>query len=194
MSKPDQVRTRQSLILASGSPRRRELLTRMGYDFRVLAPDVDENVGEPPRQAVMTLARRKAMAAAEGLMDGVVLAADTLVSVDDTALGKPQTEAEARAMLRRLSGREHEVFTGVCLLDVQTGRQAVHVERTGVVFRPLTDEEIDAYVASGDPMDKAGAYGIQSGASGFVERISGSYENVMGLPVNSVGLLLKKFL
>ena len=166
----------------------------MGYDFRVLAPDVDENVGELPRQAVMTLARRKAMAAAEGLMDGVVLAADTLVSVDDTALGKPQTEAEARAMLRSLSGREHEVFTGVCLLDVQTGRQAVHVERTGVVFRPLTDEEIDAYVASGDPMDKAGAYGIQSGASGFVERISGSYENVMGLPVNSVGLLLKKFL
>ncbi len=194
MSKPDQGRTRQSLILASGSPRRRELLARMGYDFLVLAPEVDENVGAPPRQAVMILARRKAMAAAERLDEDVVLAADTLVSVDDTALGKPLDEAEAKAMLRRLSGREHEVFTGVCLLDVSTGRQAVHAERTGVVFRPLTDEEIDAYVASGDPMDKAGAYGIQSGASRFVERISGSYENVMGLPVQSVGLLIKKFL
>jgi septum formation protein len=109
------------------------------------------------------------MAAAEGLDEGVVLAADTLVSVDGAALGKPVDGAQARAMLRRLSGREHEVFTGVCLLNVSTGRQAAHVERTGVVFRALSDEEIDAYVASGDPMDKAGRYGIQSGASGFVE-------------------------
>jgi len=166
----------------------------MGYEFQVRAPEVDENVGGSPRQAVMVLARRKAMAAAEGLTEGVVLAADTLVSVDGEALGKPADEAEARAMLRSLSGREHEVFTGVCLLDAATGRQAEHVERTGVTFRALSDEEIDSYVASGDPMDKAGAYGIQSGASGFVERISGSYENVMGLPVRSVGLMLRKFL
>ena len=166
----------------------------MGYEFQVRAPEVDETVDGSPREAVMILARRKAMAAAEGLNAGVVLAADTLVSVDGMALGKPADESEARAMLRRLSGREHEVFTGVCLMDASTGRQAVHAERTGVNFRVLTDGEIDAYVASGDPMDKAGAYGIQSGASGFVERISGSYENVMGLPVKSLELMLKKFL
>jgi septum formation protein len=166
----------------------------MGCDFEVLSPDVDESVDAEPRQAVAVLARRKAMAAAEGLTSGVVLAADTLVSVDSRALGKPRDEAEAREMLKMLSGREHEVFTGVCLNDVPTGRQAVHVERTGVKFRALTDAEIDAYVASGDPMDKAGAYGIQGGAGAFVEELHGSYENVMGLPVASVGLMLKKFL
>ena len=194
MPKPDSTAARQRLILASGSPRRRELLTRMGYEFAVRAPEVDENVGGSPRHAVALLARRKAMAAAEGLTEGVVLAADTLVSVDGEALGKPRDEAEASAMLHRLSGREHEVFTGVCLIDAATGRQAVHVERTGVKFRPLSEEEINEYVATGDPMDKAGAYGIQSGASRFVEAISGSFENVMGLPVGSTGRMLKKFL
>jgi septum formation protein len=194
MSKPNSINERQRLILASGSPRRRELLTRMGYEFQVRAPEVDESVGGSPRQAVALLARQKAMAAAEGLTEGVVLAADTLVSVDGEALGKPRDEAEARRMLRSLSGREHEVFTGVCLIDAATGRQAVHVELTGVKFRPMTDVEIDRYVASGDPMDKAGAYGIQSGASAFVEKINGSFENVMGLPVKSVGLMLKNFL
>lgn len=194
MEKPDSAAERPRLILASGSPRRRELLQRMGYDFTVVSPDVDESVDEPPRQAVAILARRKALAAAEGRTEGVVLAADTLVSLDGHALGKPRDGAEARAMLRALSGREHEVFTGVCLIDCKTGRQTVHVERTGVRFRVLTDGEIDSYVASGDPLDKAGAYGIQGGAGAFVEEISGSYENVMGLPVGSAGLLLKKFL
>ena len=194
MEKPDSAAERPRLILASGSPRRRELLQRMGYDFTVVSPDVDESVDEPPRQAVAILARRKALAAAEGRAEGVVLAADTLVSLDGHALGKPRDGAEAGAMLRALSGREHEVFTGVCLIDCKTGRQAVHVERTGVRFRVLTDGEIDSYVASGDPLDKAGAYGIQGGAGAFVEKISGSYENVMGLPVGSAGLLLKKFL
>jgi len=194
MEKPDSAAERPRLILASGSPRRRELLQRMGYDFAVVSPDVDESVDEPPRQAVAILARRKALAAAEGRTEGVVLAADTLVSLDGHSLGKPRDGAEARAMLKALSGREHEVFTGVCLVDCKTGRQAVHVERTGVRFRVLTDGEIDSYVASGDPLDKAGAYGIQGGAGAFVEEISGSYENVMGLPVGSAGLLLKKFL
>ena len=194
MPKPEAALRRQRLILASGSPRRRELLERMGYSFTVLSPDVDEHVDAEPRQAVAILARRKALAAAEGLRDGVVLAADTLVAVDGEALGKPGDEAEARAMLMRLSGREHEVFTGVCLMDAATGRIEVHVERTGVVFRALDIGEIDRYVATGEPMDKAGAYGIQGGAAAFVESYSGSYENVMGLPVNSVGLMLKKFL
>ena len=166
----------------------------MGYSFTVLSPDVDEQVKAEPRQAVAILARRKALAAAEGLTEGVVLAADTLVAVDGEALGKPRDQAEARAMLMRLSGREHEVFTGVCLMDAATGSIAVHVERTGVVFRALDAGEIDRYVATGEPMDKAGAYGIQGGAAAFVECYSGSYENVMGLPVNSAGLMLKKFL
>jgi septum formation protein len=194
MSKPEPAEARQRLILASGSPRRLELLTRMGLTFTVLAPDVDERVDAPPREAVMILARRKAMAAAEGLTEGVVLAADTLVAVDGEALGKPCDIDDARTMLRRLSGREHEVFTGVCLLDAATGKQALHTERTGVVFRALSDEEIDIYVATGEPMDKAGAYGIQGGAFRFVTEIHGSFENVMGLPVGSVGLMLKKFL
>jgi len=194
MSKPERGAARQRLILASGSPRRRELLERMGYAFDVCAPEVDERVPGPPDQVVAILARRKAMAAAEGISKGVVLAADTLVAVDGEALGKPADEADARAMLRRLSGREHEVFTGVCVLDAATGRKSVHVERTGVVFRALTDGEIDAYVATGEPMDKAGAYGIQGGAAAFVESFRGSYENVMGLPVESAGLMLKKYL
>lgn len=194
MPKPNSTGERQRLILASGSPRRLELLTRMGYEFEVRAPEVDEHVAASPQQAVVILARRKALAAAEGLTEGVVLAADTLVAVDGEALGKPQDADEARRMLRRLSGREHEVFTGVCLIDVANGRQTLHVERTGVVFRALSEEEIDAYTATGEPMDKAGAYGIQGGAAAFVERISGSYENVMGLPVVSVGLMLKKIL
>lgn len=194
MSKPEPSAARQRLILASGSPRRLELLTRMGLTFTVLTPDVDERVDAPPREAVMILARRKAMAAAEGLAEGVILAADTLVAVDGEAMGKPCDREEARMMLRRLSGREHEVFTGVCLLDAATGRQALHAERTGVVFRALTEEEIEAYVETGEPMDKAGAYGIQGGASGFVTELHGSFENVMGLPVGSVGLMLKIFL
>ncbi len=166
----------------------------MGYQFEVRVSEADETMEGSPRQAVAILARRKALAAAEGLTEGLVLAADTLVSVDDMALGKPRDEAEARQMLRMLSGREHEVFTGVCLIDAATGRQTVHVERTGVTFRALTEDEIDSYVASGDPMDKAGAYGIQSGASRFVKGICGSFENVMGLPVASVGRMLKKYL
>jgi len=146
--KPDPPKPRQRLILASGSPRRRALLEKMGYSFQVLAPEVDEGVNAPPRQAVMILAKRKAEAAAAGLSEGVVLAADTLVAVDGRALGKPADEAEARGMLRRLSGREHEVFTGVCVMDAATGRQTVHAERTGVSFRPLTEGEIASYVAS----------------------------------------------
>ncbi len=194
MPKPEAALGRQKLILASGSPRRRELLERMGYSFTVLSPDVDEQIDAEPRQAVAILARRKALAAAKGLTDGVVLAADTLVALDGEALGKPKDQTEAKEMLMRLSGREHEVFTGVCLVDIATGRIAVHVERTGVVFRALDPGEIDRYVATGEPMDKAGAYGIQGGAAAFVESYSGSYENVMGFPVNSAGLMLKKYL
>lgn len=182
-AKPERGPARQSIILASGSPRRRELLARLGWTFSVLAPDVDEDVQGAPEAIVDALSERKARAAAAGIDGGVVLAADTLVALDGRALGKPRDEAEARRMLRALSGRAHEVLTGVCLMDAGSGRLQKRVERSRVAFRPLTDAEIDAYVATGEPMDKAGAYGVQGGARPFVERVDGSFENVMGLPI-----------
>lgn len=181
------------LILASGSPRRRELLGRMGYEFQICSPDVDEHVSGHARDIVRTLAVRKARAAAERFDRGVIIASDTLVSLDGAPLGKPANADDARRMLRALSGREHEVFTGVCLIDAQTGMEEAQVDRTGVRFRPLTDAEIDAYVATGEPMDKAGAYGIQGGAGAFVEGLDGSFENVMGFPVDDVERMLRAF-
>ena len=180
------------LILASGSPRRRELLGRMGYEFQICSPDVDEHVSGHARDIVRTLAVRKARAAAERFDRGVIIASDTLVSLDGAPLGKPADADEARRMLRALSGREHEVFTGVCLIDAQTGMEEAQADRTGVRFRPLTDAEIDAYVATGEPMDKAGAYGIQNIGALFVEGIKGDYFNVVGLPLCKLGQVLKE--
>ena len=180
------------LILASGSPRRRELLAKMGYSFETCSPDVDEHVGGHPRDIVLTLARRKAEAAAADIPEGIVIASDTLVSLDGAPLGKPVDAADARRMLRALSGREHEVFSGVCVLDARTGWQRAVAVRTGVTFRPLSDAEIDAYIATGEPMDKAGAYGIQGGAGRFVAALDGSFENVMGFPVDEVEALLRQ--
>ena len=181
------------LILASGSPRRRELLSRMGYTFEICTPDVDEHVVGLAAEIVHTLAQRKARAAAVHYSDGVIIASDTLVSLDGMPLGKPADEADACRMLRALSGREHEVFTGICLIDAATGREEVCVDRTGVWFRTLSDAEIREYVATGEPMDKAGAYAIQGGAGKFVEMLDGSFENVVGFPVEVVGRMLKHF-
>ena len=178
---------RQKIILASGSPRRRELLGAMGYEFAILAPDVDENVEGRACDIVGTLAERKGRAAAEQCHDGeIVIAADTLVSLDGRPLGKPKSDDEAAAMLRALSGRSHEVYTGLCVIDTAAGTMSVDVECTRVTFRPLTDEEIDAYVAMGEPRDKAGAYAIQGGAAAFVSGYDGSYNNVIGLPTEKL--------
>ena len=184
---------KRPLILASGSPRRRELLARMGYSFETCSPDVDEHVEGLTRDIVMTLARRKALAAAEHYDRGIVVASDTLVSLDGAPLGKPEDAEDARRMLRALSGREHEVFTGVCVLDVETGRCETRSVRTGVTFRDLSPEEIGAYVATGEPMDKAGAYAIQGGAGAFVSRLDGELENVIGFPVAEVKQMLAHF-
>jgi septum formation protein len=168
------------LILASASPRRAEILTAAGITFtRSAAAGIDESLlpGERPRDYVTRLARQKAEAVAGDL----VLAADTTVVVDDELLGKPADAVEAAAMLRRLSGRAHEVITGICLRSSHGA--IVDAESTRVWVAPLTEDEIAAYVSSGEPMDKAGAYGIQGLASKFVERIEGCYFNVMGLPV-----------
>ncbi len=170
------------LVLASQSPRRSELLRMAGFTFRVRARPVPEvrTEAEEPRAYAMRLARAKAEAAWEGARE-IVLGADTIVVVGERVLEKPAGTAEARAMLAALSGREHTVITGICLRH--PGGMVVDHEATRVHFAELDAAEIDAYATSGEPMDKAGAYGIQGLASKFVERIDGCYFNVMGLPV-----------
>lgn len=182
------------LILASGSPRRRELLAGMGYQFEIRIPNVDENVSGHARDVVGVLSCRKAEAIASQLTDGIVIASDTLVSLNGQALGKPADEADAFRMLRTLSGNTHEVFTGVTIIDAAGGQAETRVVRTGVRFRSLSDAEIDAYIRTGEPMDKAGAYGIQGGAGAFVEALDGSYENVVGFPVDDIQDMLEHFI
>ena len=170
------------LVLASQSPRRREILRLAGIPFTVRVGDVDESVldGESPADYVQRLAAAKACAVEAGPGE-TVLGADTTVVIDGEILAKPADADDARRMLARLSGRRHEVLTGVCLRRGVTA--TCEFVTTGVVFATLTAAEIDEYVASGEPMDKAGAYAIQGLASKFVERIEGDYFNVMGLPV-----------
>ena len=184
----------ERLILASKSPRRAELLARMGIEFTVCAPEVDEQVSGEPAACVEELARRKAHAGAELARSGWVLAADTLVFLDGQALGKPKDDGEAAAMLRALSGRSHDVYTGLCVIDTAAGTTSVDVERTRVTFRPLSDEEIAAYVATGEPRDKAGAYAIQGGAAAFVSGYDGSYNNVIGLPTERLAERLNRIM
>ena len=171
------------LILASKSPRRRELLSMLGIGFQIETADMDETMDPAltPDRAVAQVCEKKAAAVAMRRPADLILAADTIVVVDGQILGKPHSETEARAMLRRLSGRSHTVMTGFCLL--QNGKAETHVEQTHLEFKPLSDREIDAYVATGSPMDKAGAYGIQDQAAVFVRRLEGDYYNVMGLPL-----------
>ena len=173
------------IVLASGSPRRRELMERAGYRFEVCPSDADERAEGSPMERVARLAARKALSLP---YDGrPILSADTLVALDGRALGKPRDEADARCMLKALSGRTHQVFTGVC---VRTDVCRVACERTDVTFRTLTDAEIDAYIATGEPMDKAGAYGIQGGAGAFVDGLTGPLDNVIGLPMDLVARML----
>ena len=179
------------LVLASQSPRRREILRQAGIPFTVRAADVDESLlaGESPADYVQRLAAAKAYAV-EAAEDEIVLGADTTVVIDGEILAKPADAADARRMLALLSGRRHEVLTGICL---RNGEAAIRdCVTTSVVFAPISDAEIDEYVASGEPMDKAGAYAIQGLASKFVARIEGDYFNVMGLPVALVYRRLRK--
>jgi septum formation protein len=181
------------LILASGSPRRHELLARLGIPFEIRRADTDETPrpGESPETLVVRLAVSKALGAARA--DETVLGADTVVALDGQLLGKPVDEADARRMLRRLSGRVHQVWTGVAVSSpVADGRrEQARAACTEVRFRALDDTEIEAYVASGEPADKAGAYAIQGAGGGFVEQIDGDYDNVVGLPLRLVVDLLR---
>lgn len=180
------------IILASQSPRRRELLERMGIrNFRVVSADIDEREEEqlPPEQLVCRLALRKAEAVAEKAPKGaVIIAADTVVSLDGTVLGKPGDKLEAFKMLSTLSGNRHQVYTGLCVIWDEDKRTEYEV--TDVTFRELGEKEIEDYIATGEPMDKAGAYGIQGYGALLVERIEGDYYNVMGLPVCRLGTVL----
>ena len=173
------------IVLASASPRRRDLLARLGLRFEVDPPRQEEDLpspGEDPDAYAGRISAAKAAEVAERRPDALVLAADTVVVLDGEVLGKPADAAEARAMLARLSGFEHAVYTGVTVL-APGGSRATGTELTRVRFRTLQREEIDAYVATGEPLDKAGAYGIQEYGATFVEGVSGCYFNVMGLPV-----------
>ena len=183
------------LILASGSPRRRELLDKFGIDYEILPAQGEESAPPEltPGERVKALAAQKAEETAHRVNDptAVILAADTLVELDGEVLGKPGASERARAMLRALSGREHRVWSGVCIREGE--RILAESECTAVRFRTLSDAEIEAYIATGEPLDKAGAYGYQGLASLFVERIEGDFFNVMGLPVCRMGQMLREF-
>ena len=177
----------ERVLLASASPRRAEILRAVGWPFEALAADIDETMGEgeSAESAVERLALGKALAALGRRRAPLVLGADTTVVVGSSILGKPSDDGEARRMLRLLSGRWHDVVTGVALVSGD-GRRVVAHERTRVRFAPLSDAEIEWYVASGEPRDKAGAYAVQGRAALFIEEISGDYWNVVGLPVRLV--------
>ena len=182
------------LVLASRSPRRRELLALTGLPFRVVVPRTDETQrpGEPPEAYARRLSQEKAGAAAAMLDErALVLAADTIVVDGSDVLGKPADAGEARAMLRRLRGRTHHVMTGLTLLDTATGRRRTELAISPVPMREYTDEEIEAYIASGDPFDKAGAYGIQNHGFHPAEGFAHCFSNVMGLPLCHVTRMLR---
>ena len=179
------------LILASQSPRRKELLGLFHIPFIVRVADIDEAMdpSAPPYDEVARVSLLKAQAVSRE-DDDIVIAADTIVVCDGQVLGKPQDEADARRMLQLLSGRDHQVMTGMTVL--QGSRQVVCTEVTDIHFRQLSDREIDRYIATKEPMDKAGSYGIQGGAALFAEKLTGDYYNVMGLPVCRLSQILKE--
>jgi septum formation protein len=191
------------IVLASASPRRQELLRRAGIPFTVQPSDINETplAGESPRDCAERLAREKALAVYQGLPRDYVLGADTIVVVDESILGKPRDADDAVRMLRMLSGRTHAVITGVCLVGPGASGQGsggsqtniqLASETTVVTFCELSDDEIRDYVATGEPMDKAGAYAIQGIASRWIPRIDGDYSNVVGLPVALVYGMLRE--
>jgi len=182
--------SRVRIILASGSPRRRQLLEQAGIPHEVIVSGADETVTGTPAQQVEELALRKAKAvlplvnASQG--NAIIIAADTLVFIGEEVLGKPENHDEAFEMLKKLQGNTHEVYTGVALLDIASGKENVFACVAEVTFRPLSNTEILAYIATGEPFDKAGAYGIQEKGATLVDRINGDFYTVMGLPISKV--------
>lgn len=183
----------KKIILASSSPRRKKLMTTAGLEFDIIVRDVDESIpeGTAPVDAAKMTAKKKALAVAAEYSDCIVIGADTIVVADKKILGKPADKADACRMLKMLSGIEHEVITGVCIVCGENSESFASVSK--VKFYDLTDEEIEAYVATNEPMDKAGAYGIQGRGCTLVEKIEGDYFNIVGLPVAELNRKLKNF-
>lgn len=182
------------IILASGSPRRRELLGNIGVDFEVMTDDTPEKavINEQPKETVMRLSAQKANNVAKRVEGGaIVIGADTVVAIDGRILGKPDSESDAAEMLGRLSGRVNTVYTGITVTDTRSGKTVSDYESTDVRFRELSRAEIEGYVRSGEPMDKAGAYGIQNLGALLIEGVIGDYFNVVGLPLCKLGMILK---
>jgi septum formation protein len=182
------------LILASASPRRRELLATLGLEFDVVPSEADETFPAHlnPREAAVHLAREKGRWVARLRPDAWVLSADTIVVVEGEILGKPRDAEEALSMLTRLSGRTHTVITAFCLIHASLKRERCEAVETQVSFRAVAPGELAAYARSGEPLDKAGAYAIQGGAAGFVEAVEGSYSNVVGLPLEKLSEVLRE--
>lgn len=187
----------QLIILASGSPRRRELLSLLGLPFEVITSEADESTPPDytPEEIVRSLALRKAkaVAAEAGDRNAVIIGSDTIVVLDNTVLGKPVDESDSRVMLSRLQGRTHKVYTGVACIGLPNGHTIIEHRVTSVTMRAMTSEEIAAYIATGEPADKAGSYAIQGLGSTLVERIEGCYFNVVGLPLSLLGEMLSEF-
>ncbi len=181
-----------SIYLASSSPRRRALLKQINLPHEVIAAEVDETLppGMPPAQQVVTLSRRKALAAAARVPAGIIVAADTVVALGDRVLGKPEDRREALAMLEMLQGKTHKVYTGLTVLQVPGGRALSQYECTEVEMAPVSRAELLRYIGTGEPMDKAGAYGVQGLASVFVAGVRGCYFNVVGLPLHRLARML----
>ena len=181
-------------ILASASPRRAAILETLGLEFETISPDIleEQHDGEAPADFVTRAARGKVAAVAHHCESGIVIGADTVVVIDGRPLGKPADAEEAREMLRSLSGRWHAVMTGLAVRDVASSHEVADNDKTLVRFRELTDEEIDRYIATGEPFDKAGAYGIQGRGMLFVDEIAGSYHNVVGLPATLLQRLVRR--
>lgn len=184
-------------ILASASPRRKELLGRIGIDFEVVVSEADEDAVDktvPVNLYVQELAMLKASAAAKQVLkrkNALIIAADTVVTLDGEVLGKPSDERGAFDMLSQLSGREHEVYTGICVMRMSDAKTVCRAEKTSVRFKDLAEETIRAYIKTGEPMDKAGAYGIQSKGALLVDSINGDYFNVVGLPIAALSDMLR---
>lgn len=184
-----------ALILASASPRRREMLKNIGLQFEVQTKNVPEDLplGIKPGEAVELLAVQKARAVADDRDSGLVIGCDTVVVSNGEILGKPQDIKHAKEMLCSLQGGSHQVYTGIVVIDAATGKTITDHQCTKVHFKSLTEEEIDRYVASGEPMDKAGAYGVQGIAAIFITGVEGCYHNVVGLPLERLAEILKEF-
>lgn len=185
----------RKIILASNSPRRKELLEKVGLSFEIKTADFDEcfDTALPPEEFAKSLALGKALKVSKIKYDAVIIAADTIVVVDDQILGKPKSSEDAKNMLKKISGRSHTAITGLAVVDSKSGKSITTSSKIILHFRDMTDKEIDLYVKTGEPLDKAGSYAVQGLGAIFIEKMEGDYYAAVGLPLNSLYEILKEF-